>query len=175
MNTWAPLKEWTSPLRVVFCGEWEMLRSHISPSKKKKKSLVSEKQNKEKIHMETPVFEWSVAVTSHCCRPSSQSSAIGDESPSRQLVHHRSMTNGSAKTSKQAAEHVNIIFYHFYLMWIGQKIWDASHDVDFQNWLAFLGHWKPFLWHFNAELKLISAVGKTCTKLRRVNHMPVIR
>lgn len=70
------------------------------------------------------------------------------------------MTNASAKASKQAAEHVNIIFYHFYLMWIGWKIWDASHDVDFQNWLAFLGHWKLFLWHFNAELKLISAVEK---------------
>lgn len=56
-----------------------------------------------------------------------------DEIPSRRLVCHRSMTNASANTSNHTAEHVNIISYHFYLMWNGWKIWDASHDVDFQN------------------------------------------
>lgn len=114
--------------------------------------------------MEIPVFEWSVAATSCCCLPAPQSRANRDERPRRQLVHQRSMTNASANTSKQAAKHVHIIFYHFYLMWIGLKIWDAGHDVDFQNWLAFSGHWKPFLWHFSAELKLISAIGKKCVQ-----------
>lgn len=107
---------------------------------------------------------WSGAATSHCCLPAPQSSANRGEFLSRQLAHRRSMANASAKTSKQAAEHVNIIFYHFYLLWIGQRIWAAGHDVDFQNWLAFLGHWKPFLWHFNTELKLISAIGKKCVQ-----------
>lgn len=95
-----------------------------------------------------------------CCLPAPQSSAKRGEFLSRQLVDQRSMTNASAETSKQGAEHVNVIFYHFYLIWIGQRIWDAGHDVDSQNWLAFLGHWKPFLCHFNAELKLISAIGE---------------
>lgn len=168
----SPIKEEASPLTGMLCGEWEGLKCHIYPSTKKKNPPCSWKAKQGKIHVEIPVFEWSVAATSYCCLPAPQSRANRDECPRRQLVHQQSMTNASANTSKQAAEHVNIIFYHFYLMWIGQKIWDAGHDVDFQNWLAVLGHWKPFLWHFNAELKLISAIEKKKmrTKLRHINH-----
>lgn len=146
-------------------------KPYFSIYERKKNPPCSWKAKQGKIHMEIPVFEWSVAATSCCCLPAPQSRANRDERPRRQLVHQRSMTNASANTSKQAAKHVHIIFYHFYLMWIGQKIWDAGHDVDFQNWLAFSGHWKPFLWHFSAELKLISAIGrKMRTKLRHINH-----
>lgn len=150
----------------MFCGEWEGLKSHISPSMEKKNiPHVPKKQNRGWFVWKFQSWRevWQPLI--YCCLPAPQSSAKRGEFLSRQLVDQRSTTNASAETSKQGAEHVNIIFYHFYLIWIGQRIWDAGHDVDSQNWLAFLGHWKPFLWHFNAELKLISAIrGKKCVQ-----------
>lgn len=49
-----------------------------------------------------------------------------------------------------------------------EKIWDASHDVDFQNWLAFLDSGSNFcggVIYFKLELIRVFFFWKMCTKI----------
>lgn len=104
-----PIKEADlSPEDVL--GELEALKVHISISKKNKSIPTFFKSQ---IGERTPILECEESPPFHIVATRSLTAVQLAGLSKRRLARHRSMTHASATTSKQAANHVNIIFYHF--------------------------------------------------------------